>query len=75
MPHLNPYVHTCVDQPRHICPGCKWAEEQQAVDTLVHALMNTEPSIPTRDALKIFLKIAALFLLGFIVLPWVLGLR
>jgi hypothetical protein len=36
MRHLNPYVHTCVDQPRLVCPACKWAEERQTVDVLVH---------------------------------------
>ena len=35
MPHLNRYVHTCVDQPRLVCPACKWAEERQRVDVLV----------------------------------------
>ena len=35
MCYLNPYVHTCVDHPRLICPACSWAEEQQLADVLV----------------------------------------
>lgn len=35
MPYLNPYVHTCVDQPRLVCPACQWAEERQRADVLV----------------------------------------
>lgn len=35
MRHLNPYVHTCVDLPRHVCPACRWAEVRQSVDVLV----------------------------------------
>lgn len=36
MRHLNPYVHTCADQPGLVCPACKCAEERQRVDVLVH---------------------------------------
>ncbi len=36
MPHLNRYAHTCVDQPRLVCPACRWAEERQRADVLVY---------------------------------------
>ncbi len=36
MAHLNRYVHTCVDHPSLVCPACKWAEEHQTADVLVH---------------------------------------
>ncbi len=35
MCYLNPYVHTCIDQPNLTCPACSWAEEQQVPDVLV----------------------------------------
>jgi hypothetical protein len=34
--HLNPHSHSCAEHPNLACPACKWAEEQQAVDVLVH---------------------------------------
>lgn len=36
MSHLNPYVHTCIDEPSLVCPACKWVEERQMVDFLVY---------------------------------------
>jgi len=36
MHYLNPYVHTCVDQPMLVCPACKWAKERQTADVLVY---------------------------------------
>ncbi len=35
MPHLNPYVHSCVEHPTLSCPACKWVEERRTVDVLV----------------------------------------
>ena len=36
MCHLNPYVHTCINEPSLVCPACKWVEERHMVDVLVY---------------------------------------
>jgi hypothetical protein len=36
--------------------------------------MSQEPTIPTGEAIKIFLEIAALFLTVFLLLPWACGM-
>ena len=121
MSHLNRYVHTCVDQPKLVCPACKWAEEHPTTDVLVYdegtiwlfnpvskdaktwikervpaepwqwlcnvlavehryapaivgAAMSQGPTIPTGEAVKIVLEVAALFLAVLFLLPWACGM-
>ena len=85
MSSLNPYSHSCTEHPRLLCPACEWAREQliknraKSVSNLAErawteVVQNHGPTIPTDDAVKIFLEIAALFLTVFVLLPWACGM-
>lgn len=74
MPGLNPYSHSCTEHSRLLCPACEWARQQlrprngtrPAEKDATDVVKNQGPMIPTRDAVVIFVQVAALYLAAFV---------